>query len=427
MALQLTAVAVDPALLLVPWDRPLEQWTDEHTVALPRGISRHVVRFVRVSDVVYAVKEIPERIATKEFRLLGEMERSGIPAVDPVGVVTGRVAADGEELTAALITRHLPFSLPYRVLFSARPTEGTADRLISALVVLLARLHLAGFMWGDCSLSNTLFRRDAGLLEAYLVDAETSEHHETVSAGQRAWDLELATMNCTGELLDLQAGGLLPNGDPIELGSQIQQRYEQLWAALTEPLAVGEHEVWRIQERVRQIQDLGFDVAEVSMARKDAEGERLVVMQPLVVASGHHYRRLLGLTGLSAGENQARRLLADFDQFRAEQVASVTEQEAAGLWLTQRYQPLLAAVPDELRARLELPEIFHEALEHRWYLSQADGRDVPWEEAVARYVAEILAQKPEEIMGTAAGSEAAGGGSAAAVQPGATNGAVGVG
>ena len=408
MALKLTALEVDPAILLLPWDQPLAEWSDEFTVALPRGISRHVVRFVRVSDVVYAVKEIPERVASKEYRLLGDMGRSGIPAVDPVGVVTGRCSADSEELTAALITRHLPFSLPYRVLFSARPTEGTADRLISALVVLLVRLHLAGFMWGDCSLSNTLFRRDAGQFAAYLVDAETSESHEMISRGQRAWDLELATVNCTGELLDLQAGGLLPDGDPIEMGSRIAQRYEQLWAALTEPLTVGEHEVWRIQERVRTIQTLGFDVAEVSMAREDADGGRVVVMRPLVVAAGHHYRRLLALTGLAAGENQARRLLADFDQFRAELPAGTGEQEAATQWLAQRYQPLIAAVPQELRARLETPEIFHEATEHRWYLSQAEGRDVPWEEAVARYVAEILTRKPEEIMGSDLGTRVEG-------------------
>lgn len=410
MALELTALEVDPALLLLPWDQPLSDWPSQHTVSMPRGISRHVVRFVRVSGVVYALKEIPARVAYREYRILGDLARAGIPAVDPWGVVTGRKTADGDDLTDVLITKHLPFSLPYRVLFSTNPTEDTAERLTSALVVLLLRLHLAGFMWGDCSLSNTLFRRDAGHFEAYLVDAETSEKHQMLSRGQRAWDLELATVNCTGEFMDLQAGGLLPQGDPIEMGAQIQARYDQLWQLLTVPLVVGEHEIWRIQERVRLIQDLGFDVAEVSMSRKDAGGDHKVVMRPLVVAAAHHYRRLLRLTGLSAGENQARRLLSDFDQFWAGLVDSgadgaapltsqIQEQEAAALWLAQRYQPLMAAVPAELRARLETPEIFHEALEHRWYLSQREGRDVPWDEAITRYVNEILPHKPEEQLG----------------------------
>ena len=70
--------------------------------------------------------------------------------------------------------------------------------------MLLVRLHLAGFYWGDVSLSNTLFRRDAGPFAAYLVDAETGEFHETLSRGQREYDLELARINIAGELLDLR-------------------------------------------------------------------------------------------------------------------------------------------------------------------------------------------------------------------------------
>ena len=66
--------------------------------------------------------------------------------------------------------------LPYRVVaLRARPAiPYLGDRLLDALVGLLVRLHLAGFFWGDCSLSNTLFRRDAGALSAYVIDTETS-------------------------------------------------------------------------------------------------------------------------------------------------------------------------------------------------------------------------------------------------------------
>src|SRR5699024_4643739 len=98
---------------------------------------------------------------------------------------------------------------PYRALFSRYLAPDTATRLIDALAVLLVRLHLIGFYWGDVSLSNTLFRRDAGEFAAYLVDAETGELHDSLTTGQREYDLEIARVNIIGELMDLQSGNLL--------------------------------------------------------------------------------------------------------------------------------------------------------------------------------------------------------------------------
>ena len=175
--LEITAATVDPALLDLPWDIPLEDWPTEILAALPRGISRHVVRFVNLSDRVIAVKEIGESVAYREYELLRNLSRLGAPSVLPTAVITGRRDAFGEELAAVLVTEHLQFSLPYRAVFSQHMTPDTAGRLIDALAVLLVRLHLLGFYWGDVSLSNTLFRRDAGSFSAYLVDAETGEIH----------------------------------------------------------------------------------------------------------------------------------------------------------------------------------------------------------------------------------------------------------
>ena len=175
MALEITAARPDPALLDLPWRIPLEEWPEDLLAALPRGISRHVVRFVRLSGRVLAVKEIKADIAQREYEMLRNLGRMDMPCVEPFAVVSGRVAEDGTELDACLITVHLQFSLPYRALYSQSLRKGTATRLIDALAVLLVRLHLAGFWWGDVSLSNTLFRRDAGAFAAYLVDAETGE------------------------------------------------------------------------------------------------------------------------------------------------------------------------------------------------------------------------------------------------------------
>src|SRR5207302_5565567 len=135
---------------------------------------------------------------------------------------------------AVLITRHLEFSLPYRALFSGQAIPDLRTHLLNALVELVARLHLRGFFWGDCSLSNALFRRDAGALSAYLVDAETGELHGSLSDGQRDYDLDIAQMNIVGELLDVDAElGLPADLDPEQTAEEIIKRYESLWNELT--------------------------------------------------------------------------------------------------------------------------------------------------------------------------------------------------
>src|SRR5690349_9207401 len=201
-------------LLTLPWDLPLEEWDDERLTEIPqRGISRHVVRFVAEGGEVFALKEIPERLARREYQLLRRLKELGIPAVDVIGVVVDRP----DDLEAILVTRFLDYSSSFRALFANPRGAHMTDRLMDAQVELLVRLHLAGFLWGDCSLSNTLFRFDAGALAAYLVDTETGELHEELTVGQREYDLELAYERVAGELMDLQAGDLLAEDiDPVE-------------------------------------------------------------------------------------------------------------------------------------------------------------------------------------------------------------------
>ncbi|MCU1674162.1 MAG: hypothetical protein JWN77_2275 [Frankiales bacterium] len=398
MALRMTGAPDEPELVDLPWSLPLRNWPADQLVGLPRGISRHVVRFVRLHDAVYAVKEIGAFAAYREYAVLRRLARLDVPAVEVVGIVDGRLSATGEELEPALVTRHLEFSLPYRALYSRTLRPETAVRLLDALAVLLVRLHLAGFYWGDCSLSNTLFRRDAGSFAAYLVDAETTEHHEVLSDGQRSYDLSMARTNIIGELMDLQAGELLDEQvDPIDIGDTIASRYRELWQALTEPEVFGVGERHRVEARVRRLNALGFDVAELDVSTDLAGGE--VRIQPKVVDAGHHARRLLRLTGLDVEENQARRLLNDLDAFRAADPRArlnESEQIAAHRWLTEVFHPVVQSVPRELHGKLEQAEVFHEVLEHRWFLSEQAGRDVGTAEAATRYVEHVLRHKPDE-------------------------------
>lgn len=398
MPYQITAARPDPALLDLPWQLPLEDWPQDLLAALPRGISRHIVRFVKVSGRVLAIKEIKAELARREYEMLRNLVRLDEPVVEPFGHVTGRRDAAGNPLDACLITQHLKFSLPYRALFSQGLRPETVQRLIDALAVLLVRLHLAGFWWGDVSLSNTLFRRDAGAFAAYLVDAETGELFPRLSDGQRAHDLDIARVNIAGELMDLQAGGHLDeDADPVEIATTLLGRYDELWRELTATEEYDTGERWRVEERIRRLNALGFDVDELAMTT-DVDGTRIMV-QPKVVDAGHHSRRLLRLTGLDVGENQARRLLNDLDGFRAATDRQADDEElVAHDWLTTVYVPVTTAVPRDLTAKLEPAEVFHEVLEHRWYMAEHAKHDIPIEDAIADYLRSVLPGKPDEAQ-----------------------------
>jgi hypothetical protein len=319
-----------------------------------------------------------------------------LPTVEPVGIVNGRQTEDGTPLDAALVTRHLQFSLPYRALFSQSLRVDTATRLIDALAVLLVRLHLTGFYWGDVSLSNTLFRRDAGAFAAYLVDAETGELRDRLSRGQRENDLDIARTNMAGEMMDLEAGGLLDESmDPIEVSGQIVQRYYDLWNELTRSESFEPGERWRVEARIKRLNDLGFDVGELQLST-DLDGTRVTV-EPKVVDAGHHSRRLLRLTGLDVEENQARRLLNDLDSYRAETGRQADREEiVAHEWISARFEPAVRAVPKSMRGKLEPAELYHEVLEHRWFLSEERGFDVGLVDAVHSYIDKVLPLKPDE-------------------------------
>jgi hypothetical protein len=396
VALEITTVRPDPALLDLPWSTALEHWPEELLAALPRGISRHIVRFVKVSGRVIAVKEIKDDLARREYHMLRLLQKLDQPCVVPFGVISGRTTADGEELDACLLTRHLQFSLPYRALFSQSLRPDTAQRLIDALAVLLVRLHLTGFWWGDVSLSNTLFRRDAGAFSAYLVDAETGELRDQLSDGQREHDLDIARVNIAGELMDLAAGGFLDEvADPIEISQLIVDRYRSLWRELTELERFEAGDRWRVEERIRRLNELGFDVDELAIST-DIGGSSIQI-QPKVVDAGHHSRRLLRLTGLDVEENQARRLLNDLDAFRAAQDRQNDDEEiVAHDWLTAVYEPIVRSVPRDMARKLEAAELFHEVLEHRWYMSERAGHDIPIADALKNYVATVLPTKPDE-------------------------------
>ncbi len=90
MTLTITSAHHDADLFDLPWVEPLESWPKHHLAALPRGISRHVVRFVRLGPRVIAIKEIRAELAEREFGILRTLGRLDLPCVEPYAVVSGR-------------------------------------------------------------------------------------------------------------------------------------------------------------------------------------------------------------------------------------------------------------------------------------------------------------------------------------------------
>ncbi len=392
---QLVTRGGHPDFLDLPWTEPLEEWRHERLVKMAHGISRHVVRFVRYDDRVYALKATEPSAADHEYRTLRAMRDDRLPVVEPVGVVSGRRTEWG----AVLVTRYLDYSLPYWYVIGRNQDDARTNTLIDAGVVLLVRLHLNGIFWGDCSLSNILFRRDAGAMMAYLVDAETTERRPSISDQLREEDVAIAYENVVGGLMDLQAAGRVrPDLDPVTIGDEVQTRYRRLWDELTRTDEFDADERWRIDARIRRLNDMGFDVEELVIGATEGRGRLRIT--PTIIEEGHHARDLRRRTGLEVQENQARRLLADIENFRArvehDAGKPVPSAVAAARWLAEVYEPIIDAIPADLRSRLEPAEFFHQLLEHRYLMAERLGREVVNADALVDYLRTVLPSHPAE-------------------------------
>jgi hypothetical protein len=392
-----------PDFLDLPWHLPLEEWEGKcsRLVEVPRGLSRHEVRFVNYGKVIYALKELPPRVGQREYEVLRGLEERELPAVMAVGLVKVRTtseSADGEE-GSVLITRFLEGSLPYRTLFMNQGLERYRERLLDAMASLLVRLHLGGFYWGDCSLSNTLFRRDAGELQAYAVDAETSELHDKLSDGKRLHDLDIMEENIAGGLADLAAAFPLPASlDVFETGPNIRLRYERLWGEINKEIPVAANESYRIHERIRALNDLGFSVGEVDLVAS-GESDHLR-MRTIVTDRNYHRHQLHNLTGIVAEEKQATLLLNEIQELKAtltrELNRSTPLSTAAFRWLEERFHPTIQKV-QPVAGPIELSELYCQVLEHKWFLSEREKKDVGLQRAIEDYMELRKRQKDPSV------------------------------
>jgi hypothetical protein len=395
-----------PDFMDLPWDIPLAEWP-EYGVRLedvPRGLSRHTVWFVSYDGVLYAFKELPAGLAQKEYAILRQLESLHLPAVLAVGHFRTQTA---QGMASVLVTRYLANSLPYRYLFMGQ-MQRYRQSLLDAIAGLLVQLHLAGIYWGDCSLSNTLFRRDAGALRAYLVDVETAEMIDGFfSPALRFHDLQIMEANVTDDLLSLPGGRqaaaqpaalpvVEPGTHPADTGAYIRQRYQRLWQEITHEDIIHPDEAYRIQERIRALNDLGFSVGDVSLDSTPSGNQlRLRVM---VTDRNFHHDQLYSLTGLDAEEMQARKLMNEIQEQRAllsdAGSRSVPLEVAAFHWLEHVYRPIAAQLEPLAGLHMPVLELYCQVLEHKWYLSERSQRDVGHQAATQDYLANFGAAHP---------------------------------
>jgi len=335
-------------------------------------------------------------VAQSEFDVLRHLEIAGLPAVMAIGL-----AAAPERDSAILITEYLAYSIQYRRLLMRFPLGPGPyrDRLLDAMASLLVDLHRAGLYWGDCSLANTLFRRDGDKIQAYLVDAETSEIHPSLSAGQRAYDLEILVENVAFGLADL--GAMQGRGDifddAVEAAETVRARYIAVWEELhLEPeVAAGDRHA--IRARIRRLNDLGFAIDEVALEPSGSTTD-VVRLRVAVANRRFHAHKLQHLTGLMALEGQARLLLNDIREYQAwleSSTRAVVETErAAERWLAEVLQPAIAALIPAIGPLRDPLQAYCDVLEEKWLLSEAVGHDVGLEAAMAAYL-ELGAPAPE--------------------------------
>lgn len=390
--ISLSLRAGTPDFLDLPWHLPVSEWSSasEKVEEMPRGLSRHPVVFLNYSGEIYAFKEMPGELAEREYTTLLKIEELRLPAVTPSGHAA-TLTHQGK--TGILITRYLEQALPYRILFQSRSLERYREHLLDAMAGLMVQLHLAGIYWGDCSLSNTLFRRDAGALSAYLVDAETAEiSPDRVPPALRHQDLVIMEENIDGDLAEIEASGVPLVGNRNihrrETGAYIRLRYQQLWEEITREEVINPGETYRIQERIRALNDLGFSVGEIAL-REAGSGNQLR-LKVVVTDRSFHHDQLQGLTGIVAEERQAREMMNEIQQVKAmlsqRYNRNTPLSTAAYYWMEKIYQPAARQLDPLVEQYGDLPELYCQVLEHKWFLSEQAHHDVGHQAAIEDFI-----------------------------------------
>jgi hypothetical protein len=367
-------------LRLLPWSSPLETWSPRrvHLLNVKSGPSRHIVRFVQAGAQRYAIKETSGENARRELDLYRRLHAIGIPALKPVGVV---VRDDGtatirtavgmqrwERRTGYLVTALMEKVLPDSFLFRRAFSRHNRNRIWDAVVRLFVDLHIHGVYWGDASLANMLIHFSSeplpeigrrARLKAVLADAETAEIHHAISDRLRQADVDFFFESMLWNEEDQRALGVVR--DPIV--SQDDRAYLQ--------------------------------------AEYDKRFGLELEMRSFELVTNIDVDRLLGDFNAAGDGKLLLKHIQEHKWYLSEHLGrEVQLAVAANDWYAQVFRPvcrlfgaygLPSCFPDRSASRLYL-----DIMEHKYYMSQKEQRDIGLPSALRDYVARFSDRQPEQ-------------------------------
>ena len=356
-----------------------------------RGLSRHEVVFVGYEKRGLRPQGTAGRDRRARVRPAARARGARPAGGDPGRARASRAPTGATRRPACSITRFLEASVPYRTLFMQQGLERYRERLLDAMAGLLVRLHLAGFVWGDCSLSNTLFRRDAGELAG--VPGRRRDRPSCTRrsrTGARAYDLDVMEENVAGELADLRPLVALPPAlSTDETGAQIRARYTQLWDEITREVLLKPDERFRIHERIRALNEPGFHgrrARAAARARRRAPApahDRHRSRLPSPPAAQHDGCRCREPPGRAVPRRDPR----DPGDAGAREEPQRAHERGRVFMAQGALRAHGRADRSGARAGADAAELYAEVLEHKWFRSEQAQHDVGLETAIEDYLA----------------------------------------
>jgi hypothetical protein len=201
--------------------------------------------------------------------------------------------------------------------------------------------------------------------------------------------------NIRGELTDLQTDEYLSFNYPVqETGAYILQRYRNLWEEITREEVFSQGERYRILERIRVLNSLGFSVKDIEL--KDVDHGESVKLRIFVSDRNFHRNQLMEVTGLYAEDRQAQQIMNEIYELKANMSHSdypnITLDAVAYHWLEHIYKPVVKELQSLINSKSQLGsqndpiELYCQILEHKWYLSERAQHDVGHQSTVEDFI-----------------------------------------
>jgi hypothetical protein len=370
--------ALLPQLGRLPWYSPLEEWSDRQVqlLAVKSGLSRHVVRFIELGDVQFAIKETTTESARREDANYRELLRREVPTLLPIGIVVRNDGLDVvdtivgsqrvERETGFLVTRLMDKVVPDSFLYRRGFSKENRNRIWDAVIDLFVQLHSSGVYWGDASLANMLihFSNEAvpqigrkTRLRAVLADAETVEVHGGISDSLRMNDVEFFLESMLWTEADLKASGIVR--DPLVT------KEDQLYLVNTY------RERFAVQQEMRYFGLVTHIDVDRLLGNFELKGYGRLLLQHI---------------------NEHKWYLSERKR------AEVPLTDAAEDWYRTIFKPFCRAFTDHGLAE-HFPEktaasLYVEIMEHKYYMSQRERRDVGIVAALEDYGERFARQEP---------------------------------